>query len=157
MQTQTTNQKATVVAAGQGKKMTVLGHSVTVKISKQEAEGNYYVFELITPPGLGIPPHVHDREDEFIFVVEGEFEIMLGNKKYVAKAGDEVFCPRHIPHAFQNIGSKPGKTLWTIVPGGDFEEFFNQLEALPAGEPDLQKVAEIFASYGMEILVNAKA
>ena len=154
---QTTNQKATVAAAGQGKKFNVLGHSVTNVLAKQNTDGNYYVFEVVTPPGLGIPPHVHDREDELIYVVEGEFGIMLGDKQFSAKAGDEIFFPRHIPHAFQNIGSKAGKTLWTVVPGGNFEEFFEKLGALPAGEPDLKVVTEIFAAYGMKILVNAEA
>lgn len=154
---QTTNQMATVVASGQGKKMNVLGHSVTVKIAKHESNGNSYVFEVITPPGLGIPPHVHDREDEFIYVVEGDFAIILGDKQFTASAGDEIFFPRHTPHAFQNIGSKAGKTIWTVVPGGNFEEFFNELAALPVGEPDLQKVAEIFMAYGMEILIPEKA
>ncbi len=154
---QTTNQKATVAVAGEGKKFNVLGHAVTVVLSKQETGGNYYVFEVVTPPGLGIPPHVHDREDELIYVTEGEFGIMLGDKQFQAKAGDEIFFPRHIPHAFQNIGTKAGKTLWTVVPGGNFEEFFDKLGALPAGEPDLQKVAEIFAAYGMKILIPAEA
>ena len=154
---QTANQKATIVAAKEGKKLNVLGHSITVKISKQESDGNYYVFEVVTPPGHGIPPHVHDREDELIYVAEGEFGIMLGDRQLTAKAGDEIFFPRHIPHAFQNTGSKAGKTLWTVVPGGNFEEFFEQLAALPGGEPDLQKVAEIFASYGMKILIPAES
>lgn len=147
---------ATVVANGEGKKLNVLGHSVTVKLSRQETLGHHYVFELITPPGLGIPPHVHDREDELIYVAEGEFEIILGDKNFRAGAGDEIYFPRHIPHAFQNIGSKAGKTIWTVVPGGNFEEFFDKLGALPA-EPDLQKVAEIFTAYGMKILVPEKA
>ncbi len=150
---QTAKSIATVVANGQGKKLNVLGHSVTVKLSKQETQGYHYVFEVITPPGLGIPPHVHDREDEIVYVAEGEFGIMLGDKNFKAYAGDEIYFPRHIPHAFQNNGSKAGKTIWTVVPGGNFEEFFDKLGALPAGEPDLQLVAEIFAAYGMKILI----
>ena len=150
---QPTNQKATVASAGEGKKFNVLGHSITAILAKKNTEGNYYVFECITPPGQGIPPHVHDREDELIYVVDGEFGIMLGGKNFVAKAGDEIYFPKHVPHAFQNIGSKAGKTLWTVVPGGNFEEFFDQLGALPAGEPDLKKVAEIFTMYGMKILI----
>lgn len=150
---QTTKSIATVVTNGLGKKLNVLGHSITVKLSKQETQGNYYVFEVITPPGLGIPPHVHEHEDEIIHVQEGEFGIMLGGKQFQGNPGDEIFFPRHIPHAFQNTGSKAGKTIWTVVPGGNFEDFFNQLGALPAGEPDLQKVAELFAAYGMKILI----
>ncbi|CAN5544345.1 cupin domain-containing protein [soil metagenome] len=154
---QTTKSIATVAAAGQGKKLNVLGHSVTVRLSKKETQGHHYVFEVITPPGLGIPPHVHDREDEIIHVLEGEFGVMLGDKNFQANAGDEIYFPKHIPHAFQNIGSKSGKTLWTVVPGGNFEEFFEKLGALPAGEPDLKIVAQIFAEHGMKILIPENA
>lgn len=154
---QTSNQNATVVAAGKGRKFNVLGHSITAILARQDTVGNYYVFECVTPPGLGIPPHVHDREDELIYVAEGEFGIMLGDKNFTANAGDEIFFPRHIPHAFQNIGSKTGKTIWTVVPGGNFEEFFDKLGELPAGEPDLQVVAQIFATYGMKILIPENA
>jgi quercetin dioxygenase-like cupin family protein len=135
----------------------VLGHSITAILAKQNTGGNYYVFECITPPGLGIPPHVHDREDELIYVAEGEFGIMLGDKNFKASAGDEIFFPKHTPHAFQNIGSKAGKTIWTVVPGGNFEEFFDKLGTLPAGNPDLKIVAEIFATYGMKILIPENA
>src|SRR6185436_10926233 len=141
------NQKAAVVAAGQGKKFNVLGHSITAVLAKRNTDGNYYVFECITPPGHGIPPHVHEHEDELIYVVEGEFGIMLGDQQFIAKAGDEIYFPKHIPHAFQNTGSKAGKTLWTVVPGGNFEEFFDKLSALPPGEPDLKIVAGIFAEF----------
>lgn len=150
---ETATQTATVVAAGQGKQFNVLGHAITVKLSKQETNGNHYVFEVITPPGHGIPPHVHDREDEMIYVVEGEYGIMLGDANYIVNSGGHIFFPRHIPHAFQNIGSKAGITLWTVEPGGNFEDFFEQLSLLPAGEPDLQVVAGIFAEYGMKILL----
>jgi quercetin dioxygenase-like cupin family protein len=84
-------------------------------------------------------------------VVEGEFEIWLGDKNFRANAGDEIYFPRHISHAFQNIGTKAGKAIWTVVLGGNFEEFFEKLAALP---PDLQVVAEIFATYGIKILVH---
>lgn len=154
---QTTKSIATVVATAQGKQFNVLGHAITAILAQQNTDGNYYVFECITPPGLGIPPHVHDREDELIYVLEGEFGILLGEKQFQAKAGDEIFFPKHVPHAFQNIGSKAGKTLWTVVPGGNFEEFFDHLATLPSGEPDLQKVAEIFATYGMQILIPENA
>lgn len=154
---QTSTMQGIVAAAGQGKKLNVMGHSVTVVLSKKETAGNHYVFEVVTPPGHGIPPHVHDREDELIYVVEGEYAVMIGDKQYIAKQGDELFFPRHIPHAFQNIGPHAGKTLWTVVPGGSFEDFFEELAALPPGEPDLVKVATVFAKYGMEVFVNKVA
>ena len=149
---QTHPQTAAVVKASDGRLLNVLGHSVTIKLAHAETSGHYYLFSLSTPPGLGIPPHVHDREDELIHVVEGEFLITLGDRQFTAGPGDEVFFPRHVPHAFQNVGSRAGKTIWTVVPGGNFEEFFERLAALPPGPPDLHKVAGIFSAYGMTIV-----
>jgi quercetin dioxygenase-like cupin family protein len=147
--------QARVVARGEGKRLNVLGHSVVVKLSRRETEGSYYVFEVSTPPGFGIPPHVHEREDEMIHIAEGEYTFRLGDETRVCRAGDSVFLPRHVPHAFVNSGETTGRTLWTIVPGGSFEEFFEELAALPAdGEPDLGAVASIFARYGMEVLAG---
>jgi quercetin dioxygenase-like cupin family protein len=148
----TTTLHPTVVPARQGRTLNILGHAVLVKLDRQTTAGHYYVFEVITPPGYGIPAHVHDREDEIIHVLEGEFSITLGSDRYAAMPGAEIFFPRHVAHAFQNTGSGPGRTLWTVVPGGNFEEFFERVGTLPAGEPDPQVVAEIFAAYGMRIL-----
>jgi quercetin dioxygenase-like cupin family protein len=143
-----------VIRRGEGKPLNVMGHTVAVKLSRRETGGNYYVFEVTSPPGFGIPPHVHEREDELITVLEGEYTVMLGADEIVANAGDEIFFPRGIPHAFRNSGTTPGRTLWTVVPGGSFEEFFEELGALPAdGEPDLAVVGAIFARYGMTVLV----
>jgi quercetin dioxygenase-like cupin family protein len=153
----TVNSIATVVAPAQGKPLNILGHSVTVKIARKETEGNYYVMEVVTPAGHGIPPHVHDREDEFIYVLEGEFEVMLGGKLFMAPKGAQIFFPRHIPHAFTNVGTTAGKTLWTIIPGGNFEDFFEELNALPAGPPDMGEVVRIFGKYGMEVLIGQEA
>lgn len=144
---------ALVVGNGRGRKLNILGHDVTVKLSLQETNGEYYVFEVITPPGHGIPPHVHQKEDEIIEVVEGEYGVRLGNEMFQAGAGDILHFPRTIPHAFQNVGNTPGKTLWTVIPGENFEQFFEELGALPTdGPPDMELVVAIFARYGMEVL-----
>ncbi|MBE7472926.1 MAG: cupin domain-containing protein [Anaerolineae bacterium] len=149
----TQSKEATVIQSGQGRKMNVLGHAVTLKLTEQETQGTYYVFELVTPPGHGIPPHVHKNEDEVIQVVEGEYEIQLGEQTYQAKAGAVIHFPRSIAHAFRNAGSKPGTTVWTVIPGANFEKFFEELGALPAGgPPDMARVAAIFSKYEIELL-----
>jgi quercetin dioxygenase-like cupin family protein len=151
--TTTTEMKPAVITQSQGKQMPVLGHSVTVKLTKEQTNGEYYSFELISPPGAGVPPHVHENEDEIIEVIEGEFEVMLGDQKFNAPAGSTIFFPRFIPHAFQNIGAKAGKTIWTVVPSEGFEEFFSELSALSVGQPDMGKVVATFEKYGMKVLL----
>lgn len=144
--------EALVVNAGQGKKMRVMGNDVTVKLTKQETNGEYYLFEVVTPPGVGVPPHVHQHEDEIIEVVEGELEVQLGDQFYQAAKGAVIHFARYIPHGFRNAGSKPCQTRWTVIPGQSFEQFFNELGALPEGPPDLEKVGAIFARYDIELL-----
>jgi len=151
MSTQT--KEATVIQSGQGRKMNVLGHAVTVKLTEQETAGNYYVFEVVTPPGHGIPPHIHKNEDEVIQVIEGEYEIQLGEQTYRATPGAVIHFPRHIAHSFRNVATASGTTLWTVIPGANFEKFFAELGALPAGgPPDMVKVAAIFSKYEIELL-----
>jgi quercetin dioxygenase-like cupin family protein len=151
---QTTQIKAALVAAGEGEKINLLGNAITVKLSSRQTDGNYYVFECITPPGHGVPAHVHTLEDELIYVQEGEFSILLGENQYKAYVGDFIFFPRNVPHAFQNTGIKAGKLLMTAVPGGNFEKFFDALAVLPSGNQDMQKIVDTFAAYGMDVLVG---
>lgn len=147
-----------VVEAGQGKKMNVIGNQVTLRLTSQETGGEYYVFEAVTPPGVGVPPHVHQHEDEIIEVIEGEYEFLLGDEMYRVTSGALVYFPRFIPHAFKNVGARPGLTHWTVIPGANFEKFFAELGSLPAdGSPDLGKVAEIFARYDIELLPPPEA
>ena len=145
--------KAIVVPPAEGKKLNILGHSATVKLAEPEAGGDYYVFDVVSPPGAGIPPHVHRNEDEIIHIAEGDYEIFLGGRKYRASAGTTIHFPRAIPHGFRNVGGGPGKTLWTVVPGKKFELFFEELAALPPGRPpDMAKVAAIFKAYDIALL-----
>lgn len=105
------------------------------------------------PVGAGIPPHVHEYEDEIIYVLEGSYGIFLDGEQYQTGTGACLHFPRGVPHGFQNIGDAPGRTLWTVMPGASFEQFFTELGALPADQPpDLEKVAAIFGRYGMQIL-----
>lgn len=154
----TKEKTALVIQSGQGKKMHVLGNDVTVTLSSQETGGDYYTFEVVTPPGVGVPPHVHQHEDEIIYILEGEFEFQIGDQTHQVEAGALVHFVRHVPHAFRNIGSKAARTLWTIIPGASFEKFFDELGSLPAdGPPDMAKVAEIFGRYDIEILPPPEA
>jgi quercetin dioxygenase-like cupin family protein len=135
------------------RKLLVLGHEITVKLACRETKGEYFVFEAVSPPGAGMPLHVHRHEDEFVRVLEGEFEYQLDQQIQKAIPGAMVIFPRDIPHAFRNIGAKPGRTFWTVMPGANFEKFFEELGSLPAGaEPDMGKVTEIFNRHDITIL-----
>lgn len=145
--------EASVVRPGEGQLLNILGHSATIKLASRDTNGDAYLFEVATPPGHAIPPHVHQHEDEYIYVLEGSYEIFLDGKHFEAGKGSSIHFPKHIAHGFRNSGSTTGRTLWTVVPGGNFEQFFNELGALPAdAPPDMQKVVAIFNRYGMDVL-----
>ncbi len=135
--------------------MLVLGNEITVKLASPETGGDFHVFEAVTPPGVGVPPHVHQHEDEIIQVIDGEFEIFLDGKTHKATQGAVINFPRFISHGFSNIGKKPGQAIFTVIPGTNFEKFFEELSALPGDRPpDMVRVAEIFKCYDIEILAQ---
>ncbi len=90
-----------VISSKEGTKFNIVGHEVTVKLHSGDGSDNY-VFEMISPPGSGIPPHVHQKEDEMIYILEGEFEVMVGGEVFKAASGDCLkFCSEHSSCLYQ--------------------------------------------------------
>jgi mannose-6-phosphate isomerase-like protein (cupin superfamily) len=149
-----TNLKPGVVAAGEGDSHhNVFGHSLIFKTATSELAGGALLWELISPPGTMVPPHVHEVEDEFIYVAEGELEVLVGDQKYTAGAGDLIKMPKGVPHGIWQKGDKNTRTLWTVVPAGQMEELLKALGQLPADQPpDPAQVEKIFAEHNLELL-----
>jgi uncharacterized cupin superfamily protein len=80
--------------------------------------------------GIGVPRHTHTREDEAYFVLAGELEVIVGDEKFVLRAGDTLMAPRGIPHQLRNSGDAENHYLLVFSPAG-FEEFV-RITALPA-------------------------
>ena len=142
---------AKVIKAGQGAGVNVLGSDITYKLTGNDTYGLLTVIEDFNAPGVGIPPHVHTREDEIFRVLEGEVEFMLGEEKLVLRAGDVAFAPRNVPHSWTVIGDRPARSLMIANPSG-IERMFEELGKLAGGPPDLGKVAAICSRYGIEFL-----
>jgi len=117
------------------RKMFVLGNEIAIKLASRETEDGSYVFEQLNLPGSGVPPHIHQREDEIIQVIEGEYEVFFDGKIYTATQGTVMNFPRFIPHGFKNVCKKPARALFTVTPGANFEKFFEEMSALPSDEP----------------------
>ena len=118
-----------VVSGNEGKKVWAMGVLVTVKVNAEDTGGAYSVFEDMIPPGAGPVPHTHTKEDETIFVLEGELRAWLGGKPYDMNAGDFVHMPRGVQHYFKNVSDEPTRLLLSYTPGG-FEQWF-----LDVGKP----------------------
>jgi quercetin dioxygenase-like cupin family protein len=142
-----------IVPAGAGTKYDIMGHEVTVKMHSSDAS-DVLIFELISPPGAGIPFHVHSREDEFIRILEGEFTVTMGEEVFVAKAGDQLNFLRNIPHGYVNTGTIPTRSLWLVTPGKNQEHFFDALKLFPPGPPDLARIAKLNEEHGQQLLIT---
>jgi quercetin dioxygenase-like cupin family protein len=147
--------KANIVPAGAGPQHAVLGDLVTIKIHSRDTGGVYSQIETTCGPHVGPPPHIHHREDETFFVIEGEFEFVCGGERSTGGPGTVARMPRGIPHRFANIGDKPGRVLVTITPGG-FEDFLIEVSRLsPEEQANMPNLGALAAKYGLEFVASA--
>ena len=142
-----------VARAEEGEYHNVFGHSLYFKTTTSELDGAAFLWELLSPPGTMVPPHIHTIEDEFIYVAEGELEVLVGDQKYAARAGDLVKMPKKVPHGIWQKGDKTTRTLWVVAPAGKMESLLSALGDLPANQPpDPAKVGQIFAEHDLTLL-----
>ena len=94
------------------------GDHYTFLITGEETGGAYFAMEAIVPPGGGPPPHIHQREDETFYLVEGEVEFRVGEETVTAGPGDFVNVPRGTVHNFRNAGTETARIVLTFTPGG---------------------------------------
>jgi uncharacterized protein (TIGR02246 family) len=132
-----------------------LGVPTTVRATRETTGGAFGLVESSAmPPGFGSPYHVHHREDESFYVIEGEIAFVVDGQWHYAGAGTFVHGPRDIPHGFAVIGSRPARMLLLATPGG-FEQFVlalrTPLEAAPE-PPDMAVLMAAAARQEIEIL-----
>jgi mannose-6-phosphate isomerase-like protein (cupin superfamily) len=145
---------------GEGRSLWVLGELATYKTSSEQTGGAYSLFEVITPPGTGAPPHVQHREDESFYVLEGEYAFSNGEETLRVGAGSLLYVPKGTLHAHKNVGEGVGRMLVTQTPGGLYEHFFEGVgvpgetalsSSPPAPTPEeLQRMVELGREYGTE-------
>jgi quercetin 2,3-dioxygenase len=99
--------------------------------SADQTNGSVGLFRQTIAPHSGPPTHVHETEDEFFYVVSGEFKVKVGDRTTTAPVQSVVFVPRGTPHAFENISAEPGVLLVGVTPGG-FEKMFAERQGVDA-------------------------
>ncbi len=134
---------------GEGKVVGVLRDRSTFKVLSEQTGGAYAILEQVIPAGHGPPLHVHRHETEIFYVLEGEFEITIGDRKVAAPAGALVVGPRDIRHTFRNVGPREGRLLLTVIPGR-FANYFLEVDGVPDG--DRAAIKALCAKYEVEIL-----
>jgi len=118
---------------GEGKSFWVLGDLCTFKVVGEDTGGSFSLIEVQVQSENGPPSHIHHREDETFYVLEGEFSFLHGDITITATAGSFVYIPKGTLHTFKNIGTSQGRFLAIITPAG-FEKFFEEI-----GEPAIDK------------------
>ncbi len=135
-----------VLSPGKGETISVLGDTYTYKATQKDTGGAYALIEA-TVAGDGPPPHIHAKEEEAFYVLEGELNVLVGENTITAKAGAFVLVPRGTVHAFSTAGTASAKLLVIISPAG-FERFFQEI----AGPPDLGKIMALAPKYHLKII-----
>ena len=149
------SERAIIVQSKSGPQHHVLGDLVTVKIHGRDTGGVYSQIESTCGPKVGPPPHIHHREDETFFVIEGEFEFICGGERTTGGPGTVARLPRGVSHRFANIGDTPGRVLVTITPAG-FEDFFAEVGALPPEQQmEMPNLSVVASRYGLEFVASA--
>jgi mannose-6-phosphate isomerase-like protein (cupin superfamily) len=100
------------------------GDTFYTKVSTKDTDGDLYVYESSRVKKGGPNLHLHYNQDEWWYILEGEFIIKVGDKMHHAKPGDSVFGPRGVTHAFSKVGENVGRMLTTFQPAGKMEECF---------------------------------
>jgi quercetin dioxygenase-like cupin family protein len=145
------------IKAGEGRihghlKLTgVNANILDVKVSGKDTDGDLAIFEQTSlTQGKGTPLHVHHYQDEIFYVLDGEYYFQVGDEKYRLNAGDSMFLPRKVPHAWTQVSGK-GKMTVILQPAGKLEDFFVTMAALKT-PPTQKQIAQIFADNEMEIV-----
>lgn len=153
-----TAENARFLEPGEGQAVWFLRNRTVIKATAKSTGGAYGLMETLLAPGFSPPLHVHHREDEAFWILEGEVTMRCGDRTFRATRGAFVFLPRDVPHTFVVEGDGPARMLTLLSPGGG-EGFFvdggrpAEDEGLPpASPPDIAALKRVGELYGAEII-----
>ncbi len=149
----------TINTPPQGRTVSVVGDVYRFLVTGEETNGKYATWEALVPPGGGPPPHVHSREEESFYVLEGEITFTINGERVVATAGTFANMPVGTPHNFKNESHRPAKMLISVAPAG-LEQMFLEVgvplaegttTAAPTTKNDIERLLAAAPNYGVEI------
>jgi quercetin 2,3-dioxygenase len=114
-------------------------NTIDFKVATQDSSDTFIIEMTIWEKG-GPPRHLHHGQDEWFYLMEGEFLFEVGEERFTLKAGDSMLAPREIPHVWAYIGDSRGKMLIAFMPAGRMEAFFRETtkaNAMPPQDPQL--------------------
>ncbi len=132
----------------------IMGGKFDCKISSKDSDGALLMYDTFREEKGGPAYHLHHEQDEWFYVLKGEFIIKVGDDEFKLSAGDSAFAPKKIPHAFAMTGEGEGRMLVLFQPAGSMEDFFKQMSKLGPNIPKNQEhdLKKLWADHGMEIV-----
>jgi quercetin dioxygenase-like cupin family protein len=150
---------ATAIRAGEGEARWWFAALAEIKACAADTDGQLTIVEVTEPPGAQAPLHVHHREDEGFWILDGDVTFHVGDVEIEARAGDFAWGPRDVPHRY-TVGPDGCRMLFILTPAGfeglvrDMSEPAAERTIPPASDeaPDMERVARVAQAYGCELL-----
>jgi quercetin dioxygenase-like cupin family protein len=133
-------------------------HRGRVLVSSRNNAEAFGLAHTIADFNGGVPPHIHDREDETFYIMKGRVEFGVGGETIVANAGDTVFAPRGIAHTWRCTSEAGAEFLILFTPGDNFESFIMEMAQqgiVPSDEASIEKLVALSEQYGIHMLPPA--
>lgn len=131
----------------------IMGGQFRCLVSSKDSDGQMLIYDTVRQEKGGPATHLHYDQDEWFYVMRGEFIVKVGDEVFNLKAGDSAFAPRKIPHAFAKVGSEEGQMMVLFQPAGSMEDFFKEMSKMGKSIPKDQErvLKELWASHGMKV------
>jgi mannose-6-phosphate isomerase-like protein (cupin superfamily) len=131
----------------------IMGGQFDCKVSGKDTDGDLCIYDTTREEKGGPAVHVHYNQDEWFYIIKGEFIAKIGEDLLHLKAGDSAFAPRKIPHAFAKISEGEGRMLILFQPAGSMEDYFQQVSKLGSSIQDqAHGSSELMKTHGMEVV-----
>lgn len=128
------------------------GGQIWVHVHGDSTGGAFGMWEGLLPPGASSPLHIHHKEIECLYIIEGTFLIVCGDQEWESGPGTWVQMPKDVRHGIRVVSDTPGRFLEFFLPAG-LEQLFDKLpEKKPDAPPDITKILAIASAYGLEFL-----
>ncbi|PSB11044.1 cupin domain-containing protein [Pleurocapsa sp. CCALA 161] len=139
-----------ILQPGEGQSVQIGTSTCTFKATGKDTHGNFGLFEFVMEPkSKGASPHLHKQLTEMFYVVEGEVELSLDDRKVLATPGSFMLVPENTPHGFSNPGQTRSKLLIMFCPADEREKYFEGLAALTKNgrQPSQEELLELMEKF----------
>ena len=118
--------------------------SIAFKVLTRETNGELFIIEHTTRQKGGPPRHIHPHQDEWFYVIEGEFLFEVAHDRLTLRSGSSVLAPRNLPNGWAFVGNNAGKMLISYTPAGKMEAFFREVTKSKSMPPQDKALFERF-------------